>query len=102
MADHQFDQPLVVEFFDRHGGDVVAVAQHRDLVGNLEHFFEVVRHVEDRNATLLEPANRLEQALHIGAGQRRSRLVEHQQACPLLPAAQRSSDGDGSLLRRAE
>ena len=50
VADDQLDEPLVIELGHGHGGRQLAVAQHRDPVGELEHLVEVVRDVEDRDA----------------------------------------------------
>ncbi len=69
VADHQLDQAIVVERLDTFGGDTTTVTEHRHLVGDLEHLVEVVRHVEDGHAALLQTANRLEQVLDVASGQ---------------------------------
>ena len=45
-----------------------------------EHLAQAVRDVEDADAELLEPADELEQNLDLVIGQRRGRLVEHEDA----------------------
>ncbi len=77
-----------------------AVAQHRHAVGELEHLVEVVRDVQDRHAALAEAVDHVEQPPHVGAGQRRRRLVEDQQAGAVLPADQGAGDRDRRALRR--
>ena len=43
------------------------VAEHRHLVGDLEHLVEVVRDVEDRDAAFLQAPDRLEHVLDVAA-----------------------------------
>ena len=102
VPDHQLDQPVVIQFGDRHGGDPAAVAEHADLVGDLEDLVEVVRHVEDRDAPSLQATDRLEEMVDIRCGQRRSRLVEDEEVSIVLPPDQRPSEGHRGLLGRSE
>ena len=49
-ADHQADQLVDVRGRWRLRGDVVAIAQHRDAVADLERLFQVVADVDDGDA----------------------------------------------------
>ena len=53
-VDHQRDEFGLVGFADLAGGDERAVAQHRDPVAQLEHLFEAMADVDDRDARRLE------------------------------------------------
>ena len=94
VPDDQFDEPGVVELADRTGADPLAVAQHRDPIGELEHLVEVVRYVQDRHAARLQAVDHLEQASHVVAWKGGGRLVEDQQIGPLLPPDEGAGDGD--------
>ena len=102
VADHQLDEFAVIERSDIECGDPLAVAQDRHFVSDLEHLVEVVRHVEDCHAARLEQADGLEETLHIGAGQRGRRFVEHQEVGGFLPTPKGTSQGDRRLLRRGQ
>ena len=57
------------------------VAQHRHAVGDARHFFQAVRDIDDADAALGAcVAHHLEQPLGLRRGQRRGRLVHHQNA----------------------
>ena len=60
-----------------------AVAQHRHPVGELEHLDQPVADVDDAHAAGLQQAHDGEQALDVGLGQGRRRLVHDQDACVL-------------------
>ena len=90
----------MVELAHGHGRLAHAVAQHGHAVGELEHLVEVVGDVQDRDAALAEPVDHVEQPPHVGARQRRRRLVEDQQAGAVLPADQGAGDRDRRALRR--
>ena len=89
---------VVVEIGGGHGGDALTVAMHRDVVGDGEHFVDVMRHVEDGDATLLHQPDGGEQSLDVGAWQRGGWLVEYEQVRVFLPAVHRPGDGNGGLL----
>ena len=78
--------------------DAPAVAQHRHAVAEREHFGHAMRDVDDRHAVGLSAIMR-EQPLDLGLGERRGRLVHHQDARVLR---QRLGDFDHLLLRDAE
>ncbi len=99
VPDHQLDEPVVIEVGGRAGRDPLPVAQDADVVGDLEHFVEVVRDVEDGDAAFLEALDGAEEPLDIGAGQRRRRLVEDEQVSLVLPVEERAGQGDRRLLR---
>ena len=85
VSDHELDQPVVIEFVDSFGRHTAAVAEHRDDVGDLEHLVEVMRDVEDGDTAFLQASYRFEQVHDVGRRQGRSRLVENQQMCIVLP-----------------
>ena len=60
-------------------GDVTAVAQHGDRVGDRCDLFEPVADEDDRDAALPQPAHGREEALDLVRRQRRGRLVHDQQ-----------------------
>jgi hypothetical protein len=55
---------------------VLAVAQHRDPVGDLEDLFHPVRNVDDADAVGLEVLDHVEQHHLLGIGQRGGRFIE--------------------------
>jgi len=65
------------------GGDILwsadqaAVAHHRDFVGDLEDLVHLVRDVDDRHTFAFEVADDAEQMLGFRFGDRRRRLVHH-------------------------
>ena len=66
---------------DARGGmlaDEAAVAEHRDLVGDLEQLAHLVGDVDDAFAFGLQPADDAEEVRDLPFGQRRSRLVHDQ------------------------
>ena len=75
---------------------VAAVAQHDESIRHLRHFLDEVRDVHDRQPLLLEPADQLEQFLHVAVREAARRLVEHEHAAA---ERQRARDLD-QLLRR--
>ena len=64
----------------RERADVRAVAQHRDAIAQPEDLRQPVRHVEQRHAARLELLDDREQVIGLRVGQRRRRLVEHEDA----------------------
>ena len=75
-ADHQADDAFLVGVGGRSDIDQLAVAQHRDAVGELDDLVQPVGDVDHRHAIGAQPADNREQALRLVLGQRRGRLVE--------------------------
>ena len=100
VADDELHEAEVVEVGHGHGCRQLAVAQHGDAIGELEHLVEVVRDVHDRHAPLLQAVDDLEQAVDIVARQRRRRLVEHEQVGSVLPVDEGAGDRHRGPLRR--
>ena len=59
------------------GRKPAAVAKNRDPIGDAQHLVEPVGDIDDANAARAQAAQRLEQALDIGLGKRRGRLIEN-------------------------
>ena len=94
--DHQLDDlrgraGALVEGFD-----VAAVAEHRGAVGQRLDFVHAVRDVEDGDVLSLQPGKQRIDPLDVGAGERRSRLVEDQK---LRLLAERLGDLDHLAAR---
>ena len=99
LADH-----LGHDIVPRHGIDGVtaanpAVPHDHDAIGDGEDLGEAVRDEDDGDATRLERAHAIEQALQLVLGQRRRRLVENQEARLL---GKRPSDDDELLRSKVE
>ena len=76
-ADHGGDQLVHVGLFGGLGHDQVAVAQHRDLVADLEDLVHLVGNVDQRNALRLEHPHHFKQFVNFLHGQRGSGLVQN-------------------------
>ena len=74
-------------------------AQHGDVVGDREHLIEAMAHEQQRDPARAQLAQAREQVLHVVLGQRRRRLVEHQDAGVLR---ERTRDLDELALADAE
>ena len=97
------DDRGMVEVGDRARADHLAVAEHRDLLGDAEHLAEVVGHVQHADARGRDRGDAIEQVVHLVDGQRRGRLVEDEQAVRVLGVfAERTRDGDAGPLRGGE
>ena len=79
----------------RHDG---AVAQHGDPLADVEHLAEVVRDVDQGDTLAMNHAQHLEESVDLRSRQRRRGLVEHEDACLLLPTLERPRDGDTGAL----
>ena len=79
------------------GGDAASVAKDRDAVGDAKDLVEPMRDIDDADAARAEPPKRLEQALDIGFGQGRRRLVEHED---IRLDGERPADRDERALGR--
>ena len=97
-TDHQARELRLGRARGRHSPDRLAVAQHDDLVADLEHLVQLVGDEDDRFALGSQPAHHLEQAGHLGRAQVRRRLVQHEEIgaaqdgfedLDALPAAER-------------
>ena len=79
-ADHQLDDLCLGESRRGAGARQVAVAQDRDLVGDLQHLFQLVGDKDDGDAFAPDLEQQLEQIVRLVAGQRGGRLVQDQKA----------------------
>ena len=75
-ADHQGDHARDVEVGLRAGGDQLAVAQHGDIVGKLDHVRQNVGDVDHRLAGRAQSSDQREEALGLPRRERGRRLVE--------------------------
>lgn len=76
-TDHQSGDLLLIGLRRAASATHLAVAQHRDPVRQLEDLGHLVRDVDNAHAARLKPGDGLEQRQRLGAGERRSRLVEN-------------------------
>ena len=60
------------------GGDVPAVAQHRDATADAIHLVEAMRDVDHRHAARHQPRDQRKQLIDFARRQRRRRLVHHE------------------------
>ena len=98
-ADHHADELVGRDVGRADAVDAAAVAQHRDAVAEREHLGHAVRDVDDGDAVGLQPRDQREQQLGLAVGQRRGRLVHHQDARVLADGL---GDLDHLLLGDAE
>src|SRR3954470_6317437 len=78
---------------------MLAVAQDRDGVAEIEHLAEAMADIEDRVSARLECFQHIDDARNLVIGQGRSRLVEDEEACV---AGEKPRDFDELLLADAE
>ena len=78
---------------------MLAIAKHRDAIGESSDFIQSVTDVNDRDAILTQLLQPLEQCLRLGDAQRCGRLVEDQQATTTIQCRR---DLDHLLLTDAE
>ena len=95
--DHVGDRALRRRLGARHGRDQPAVAEHRDLVGDLEDLLQPVADEEDGDALVAEVADELEELGDLVRRERRGRLVHDQDA-----DVERDRLGDLDRLLRGE
>ena len=76
-SDDRFGDGVLVDVLGLSPHDFTAVAQHRDIVGQRDHFIEKVRNEDDPLALSGEAANRLIDDLSLVVGERGGRLVHH-------------------------
>ena len=79
--------------------DDLAVAHHRDAVGQFVDLVQPVGDVDDGDAVALEFADQVEQLAHVGVLQRLGRLVEKQN---LRIGGERAGDLDDVALRQRQ
>ena len=94
-AELQRHHVVGVDLERRHLGHHLALAEHDDAVGQVEHLVQLVGDEQDRRARPPQVAHGVEQHLGLGLAQRRRRLVEHDQ--PGV-AVERPGHGDGLAL----
>ena len=93
-VDHAGDQRLLVGFGDALGRHQLAVAQDRDAIRKLEHFFQPMGNIDNGDALGLQTTNQREELRSLLAGEIGRRFVEDQEAC----AASRGAGGRHQLL----
>ena len=79
-SDHHFDDLVVGLRSGRIGRDIGAVAEHRAFVGELGDLVHAMGNVEERQPLLAQALKDDEHLGDVGRGQRRSRLVENENA----------------------
>ena len=80
FAEHEFEGEFAAEIGARHGGDEATVAQDREVVGDGFDLAHAVGDEDNRAALATQRADHVEQALDVGSAQRRSGLVEDEDA----------------------
>ena len=102
-ARHEREQLLLVHARDWEMADQLAVAQHGDLVADLEDFFRLVRDEDDPFAFVAQGSDDAEQPLNLVDRERRGGLVEDEDVEPAVSAGsgdhQELLIGDGELTR---
>ena len=102
VTHNEFNQRRHVEFFSFNRGDHLGIAKDRDAIGDFENFFQVVRNKDDRNSASLQTADRVEQAINVGAGQVGRGLIQNQNgniATSLLKCTGDSDAGTSSSTK---
>ena len=97
--DHQPNQVGPAHVRTRHGGDRLAIAKHRDAIGDGDNLLEPMRDVDDARAAAAQPLDDPEQLLRLALGERRRRFVHDQD---LRVRAERLGDLHHLLLGHAE
>ena len=92
-AGHVEGERIEIELGRRSGGDDRAIAQHHDLLADLEDLDELVANEEHRHALGLEAEDGGQQRMHLALRQRRRRLVHDDQ-----PGIERQRPGDRDEL----
>ncbi len=101
-ASDQRDHRVVIEPADGLLGHHPPVAQHDYPVGEGQDFVQPVGDEHHPGPRRRDPPDRLEQHLDLIAGQRRRRLVQHQDVVRTSPVVQRPGDRDDRPLRRRQ
>ena len=80
-VDHALDDIVGREVLRFVGGDPLAVTHDGDLVGDALDLVHLVGDINDADTLIAQAAHDAEQVLDLLAGQRRRRLVEHEDLC---------------------
>ena len=80
-VDHALDDIVGREVLRFVGGDPLAVTHDGDLVGDALDLVHLVGDINDADALIAQAAHDAEQVLDLLAGQRRRRLVKHEDLC---------------------
>ena len=80
--DHVGDHRILGERGGGFGGNFLAVAEHRDRIGNFQHIVEEVRNEDDAAPIRLDLAQNVKQPLHLRRRQRRGGLIQDDDAGP--------------------
>src|SRR5215212_7735572 len=81
-ADHELDQIVRRRARRGHSGDVLAVLEDRDAVGDGEDLFQTVGDEDDRRAVVAQATEGREEKLHLTAVEGRGRLIHDEQRGP--------------------
>src|SRR5215212_5788529 len=81
-ADHELDQIVRRRARRGHSGDVLAVLEDRDAVGDGEDLFQTVGDEDDRRAVVAQATESREEKLHLTAVEGRGRLIQDEQPGP--------------------
>ena len=96
-TDHLADEKLAIGLGREAGGDVPAVVEHGDSVGDAEHLVEPVADEQHGDATAAQPVHLVEQSVDLMGRQRGGRLVHDQH-----PGVERDRLGDLHRLLGAD
>ncbi len=97
LADHRFDQGALAGRGRCRFRDLPAVAEDRHRVRDAQDVLDEMGNEDDAGAFIAQPSQRREQALHLRRRERRSRLVEDDDA-----GARRQHAGDLDQLLQAD
>src|SRR5690242_7935823 len=98
-AYHETDQAGAIDLAQFARGDLPAVAQDGDPIGDGGDFLQAVRNIDDADAGRAQRANHAEETLDLALGERRGRLIQDQD---LRLRADGFGDLDDLLLGHAE
>ncbi len=95
---HQVNQLGLGEPGHVAGGDLLAVAEHRHPVAQVEDLVEAMRDVDDPRTAIAQIADDSEQPMDLVRWENGSRFVEDQHASFAVPALEGGGDGDDRAL----
>src|SRR3974377_2519871 len=78
--EHQLDEAVPRDFTPRLSGNVLAVAEHRYRVAEVEHLTKAVTNIDDRMSLRLDQLEHAENAFDFGIRESRRGLREHPHA----------------------
>ena len=96
LADHHLGQLALIGLCRIYRADILALAQHRNLIGQREHFMQLVRDNDDRLAAIAHSPEHRKEFFGLLRRQHSSRLIQDQNICA---AVQHFQDLDGLLFR---